>query len=64
MSEDFPDWEPCHRALLGNGIVGFENVGGDIDRVVGRRFALAAFPWRWTGGDGCIVRMVAFLPKD
>ena len=63
-SEDFPYWEPCHRALLGNGIVGFENVGGDIDKVVGKRFALAAFPWRWTGGDGCIVRMVAFLPKN
>jgi len=63
-SEAFPYWEPCHRALLGNGIVGFENVGGDIDKVVGKRFALAAFPWRWTGGDGCIVRMVAFLPKN
>jgi len=42
--EDFPDWEPCHRLLLGNGIVGFENVGGDIDKVVGKRFAVAAFP--------------------
>ena len=61
--EDFPDWEPCHRVLLSNGLVGFENVGGDIDKVVGKRFAVAAFPWRWVGGDGCIVRMVAFVPK-
>ena len=59
--DDFPDWEPCHRALLGNGIIGFENVGGQIDAVTGRRCTFAAFPWRWVGGDGCIVRLVAML---
>ena len=60
-ADDFPDWEPCHRALLGNGIVGFENVGGQIDAVTGKRVTFAAFPWRWTKGDGCIVRLVAML---
>jgi len=59
--EDFPYWEPCHRALYGNGIVGFENVGGDIDKVTGKRVTIAAFPWRWVKGDGCIVRMVAIV---
>ena len=59
--EDFPYWEPCHRALLGNGIVGFENVGGQIDEVTGKRVTFAAFPWRWTKGDGCIVRLVAIV---
>jgi kynurenine formamidase len=62
--EDFPLWEPCHRALLSQGIVGFENVGGDIDDVNGQRVTFAAFPWRWVGGDGCIVRLVAMVdPK-
>jgi kynurenine formamidase len=61
ITEDFPYWEPCHRALLGNGIVGFENVGGQIDAVTGKRVTLAAFPWRWEKGDGCIVRLVAIL---
>jgi kynurenine formamidase len=62
--EDFPLWEPCHRALLGNDIIGFENVGGDIDDVNGQRVTFAAFPWRWVGGDGCIVRLVAMVdPK-
>jgi kynurenine formamidase len=60
-SEDFPEWEPCHRQLLGNGIVGFENVGGEIDAVTGQRVTFAAFPWRWTHGDGCIVRLVAIV---
>jgi kynurenine formamidase len=60
-ADDFPEWEPCHRQLLGNGIVGFENVGGQIDEVTGKRCTFAAFPWRWTEGDGCIVRLVAIL---
>lgn len=60
-TDDFPEWEPCHRQLLGNGIVGFENVGGQIDEVTGKRCTFAAFPWRWTEGDGCIVRLVAIV---
>lgn len=59
--EDFPEWEPCHNAILSNGICGFENVGGDIDKVTGKRVTFAAFPWRWTKGDGCIVRLVAIV---
>jgi kynurenine formamidase len=61
ITADFPHWEPCHRALLGNGIIGFENVGGQIDAVTGRRVTFAAFPWRWEKGDGCIVRLVAMV---
>ncbi|RJP34035.1 MAG: cyclase family protein [Actinobacteria bacterium] len=61
--EDFPEWEPCHRLLLGNGIMGWENVGGDIDKVVGRRVIIAGFPIRWERGDGSIVRLVAIVDE-
>lgn len=63
VKEDFPEWEPCHRLLLGNGIMGWENVGGDIDKVTGKRVTIAGFPIRWVKGDGSIVRLVAIEEK-
>jgi kynurenine formamidase len=46
------------------GILGIENVGGDIDKVTGRRCTFALFPWNWERGDGCIIRLVAITdPK-
>jgi kynurenine formamidase len=62
--EDFPEWEPCHRQLLGNGIMGWENVGGDIDEVLGKRVTIAGFPIRWEKGDGSIVRLVAIVDES
>ncbi|MEM3640731.1 MAG: cyclase family protein, partial [Candidatus Bathyarchaeia archaeon] len=61
--KDFPYWEPCHRLLYTHGIFGIENVGGDIDRVTGKRCVIAAFPLRWIGGDGSMVRVVAIVEK-
>jgi len=61
--EDFPEWEPCHRLLLTNGIVGWENVGGDIDEVLGKRVTIVGFPIRWVKGDGSIVRLVAIVDE-
>jgi kynurenine formamidase len=46
--EDFPEWEPCHNLLMKHGIMGWENVGGDIG---------------WYMGDGSIVRMVAYIDE-
>jgi len=62
--DDFPEWEPVHRKLFSNGILGIENVGGDLDKVTGRRCTFAFFPWNWDRGDGCIIRLVAMVdPK-
>lgn len=62
--EDFPEWEPCHRAILSAGICGIENVGGDIDKVTGKRCTFIAMPLRWTKGDGCMVRLVAIIDRS
>ena len=59
--EDFPEWEPVHRKLFTNGILGIENVGGDLDAVTGKRVTFAFFPWNWDRGDGCIIRLVAMV---
>ncbi|SCZ78600.1 cyclase family protein [Acidaminobacter hydrogenoformans] len=57
-------WEPCHKFMMGNGIVGVENLGGDLDKVVGKRFKFMAFPIRWWLGDGSMVRCVAEIDED
>jgi kynurenine formamidase len=59
--DDFPDWNPAHRALLGAGIPTIENVGGDLDHIAGRRCTFQAMPWYWPEGDACVVRLVAFF---
>ena len=61
--EDFPDWEPVHNMLFKAGILGIENVGGEIDTVTGRRCTFAYFPWKWDRGDGCIIRLVAMVDR-
>lgn len=57
-------WEPCHKYMLGNGIVGVENLGGDLDKVSGKRFRFFCFPIRWYLGDGSMVRCVAEIDEN
>jgi len=61
--QDFPYWEPAHRELLTHGIMGWENVGGDIDKVVGKRCYIMGIPTKWIKGDGSNVRMIAMVEK-
>ncbi len=61
--KDFPEWNPAHKTLLGQGIPTIENVGGDVAEVVGRRCTFHAYPWRWNEGDACVVRLVAILDR-
>jgi len=62
--DDFPLWEPCHKILLKNGIMAWENVGGDIDEITGKRVTIAGFPAKFVKGDGSIVRLVAIVEED
>jgi kynurenine formamidase len=56
-------WEPCHKYLLGHGIVGVENLGGDLDKVSGKRFRFFCFPLRWYLGDGSMARCAAEIDE-
>ena len=38
-----------------------ENVGGDVAEVIGRRCTFHAYPWKWTEGDACVIRLVAIF---
>jgi kynurenine formamidase len=63
--DDFPLGEDAHKNLMvKGGIPGIENVGGDLDEIIGKRCFFIAFPWRWKGGDGCIVRILAITDPD
>jgi len=59
--DDFPKWNPAHRALLAAGIPTIENVGADLDEVTGKRCTFQGFPWRWTEGDACVIRLTAIF---
>lgn len=65
VKEDFPDWEAAHKVLMvKGGIPGIENIGGDLDKVTGKRCTFMAFPWRWHEGEGCVVRVLAVVDPD
>ena len=58
-------WEPCHKLMLGNGIVGVENLGGNLDQIpVGVEFMFYCFPIRWHLGDGSMARCAAYIDED
>ncbi|MFH1031459.1 MAG: cyclase family protein [Chloroflexota bacterium] len=60
--KEFPDYEPCHQICSTNMIPALENVGGDIDKVTGKRCTIAAFPFRLPDA-GHMVRVVAIVDE-
>lgn len=56
----YPDYEPCHRLFMQQGVCTVENAGGDIDDCTGKRMTIAAFPFRCETADGGFVRLVAW----
>jgi kynurenine formamidase len=45
------------------GVMRYENVGGDLDKVTAKRCTFAGFPFRWIKGDGSIVRIVTIVEE-
>lgn len=55
------EWNVAHKILLGAGIPTIEQVGGDVDLLLGARATFAAIPWKLRNGDACPVRFVAMV---
>lgn len=59
--KEHPEWNIAHKTLLAAGIPTIEQVGGDVDSMLGKRATLAATPWNWKHGDACQVRFIAMV---
>ncbi len=58
------DMFPFHSWAFQEGLLHAENLGGDIELVLGQRCLIGAFPWRYEGLEGCPCRIVCFLDTD
>ncbi len=57
--KEHPNWNVAHKTLAKAGIPTIEQVGGDVDILVGKRATFVATPWKFKYGDACPVRFVA-----
>jgi len=55
---------PFHNWAFQEGLLHAENLGGDIEMMLGKRCVIGAFPWRYEGLEGCPCRIVCFLDVD
>ncbi len=50
-----------HKVPFREGVTHVENVGGDIDKAMGQRCLIGAFPIPIEGGEASPCRVVAFV---
>lgn len=55
------EWNIAHKTLARAGIPTIEQVGGDVDVLIGKRATFVAAPWKLQKGDACPVRFVAMI---
>jgi len=58
-AKEHPEWNVAHKTILAADIPTIEQVGGDVDLLVGKRATFVATPWKFIYGDACQVRFVA-----
>ncbi len=51
---------PFHNWAFQEGLLHAENVGGDVELVLGQRCLIGAFPWRYEGLEACPCRILVF----
>jgi kynurenine formamidase len=55
---------PFHNWAFQEGLLHAENLGGDIELVLGKRCLIGAFPWRYEGLESCPCRILACLDAE
>jgi kynurenine formamidase len=55
------DTFPFHNYAFQEGLLHAENLGGDIELVLGKRCVIGAFPWRYEGLEACPCRILAIF---
>ncbi|MBU2511528.1 cyclase family protein [bacterium] len=59
--KEHPEWNVAHKTILAAGIPTVEQIGGDVDSMLGKRATFVATPWKFEHGDACPVRFVAMI---
>ncbi|WP_092218598.1 cyclase family protein [Desulforhopalus singaporensis] len=62
--KEHPHWNIAHKTILQADIPTIEQVGGDVDLLIGKRATFVATPWKFVHGDACPVRLVAMTDPD
>ena len=57
------NYHVMHTFLLPKMILHVENLGGEIDKVASSRCVIAAFPFKFDGGESAYCRVVAFVSE-
>ncbi len=55
------DTFPFHNYAFQEGLLHAENLGGDLEMVLGKRCIIGAFPWRYEGLEACPCRILAIF---
>ena len=55
------DTFPFHNYAFQEGLLHAENLGGDLELVLGKRCIIGAFPWRYEGLEACPCRILAIF---
>jgi kynurenine formamidase len=55
------DTFPFHNYAFQEGLLHAENLGGDLELVLGKRCIIGAFPWRYEGLEACPCRVLAIF---
>jgi kynurenine formamidase len=57
------NYQVMHTLLFPKMILHVENLGGDIEKVLNRRCLIAAFPFKFEGGESAYCRVMAFTSE-